>query len=80
MIAKLDELQRMYKEVLLAATAVIQYQTYALRLWVPLSIIWMETDMVEVISLVLCLYISSDGSRLLGGILKLRAGMFRLIW
>jgi hypothetical protein len=31
-IAKLDELQRMYKEVLLAATAVIQYQTYALRL------------------------------------------------
>jgi hypothetical protein len=32
MIAKLDELQRMYKEVLLAATAVIQYQTYALKL------------------------------------------------
>jgi hypothetical protein len=32
MIGKLDELQRMYKEVLLAATAVIQYQTYALRL------------------------------------------------
>jgi len=38
MIGKLEELQRMYKEVLLAATAVIQYQTYALRLWVPLSI------------------------------------------
>lgn len=32
MIAKLDELQRMYKEVLLAATAVVQYQTYALKL------------------------------------------------
>jgi len=32
MIAILDELQRMYKEVLLAATAVIQYQTYALKL------------------------------------------------
>ena len=32
MIGKMDELQRMYKEVLLAATAVIQYQTYALRL------------------------------------------------
>jgi len=36
MIGKLDELQRMYKEVLLAATAVIQYQTYTLRLWVSL--------------------------------------------
>ena len=32
MIAILDELQRMYKEVLLAATAVIQYQTYVLKL------------------------------------------------
>jgi len=80
MIAKLDELQRMYKEVLLAATAVIQYQTYALRLWVPLSIIWMETDMVEVRNHVRYRYIYNDGSRLHGGILKLRAGMSRLIW
>jgi len=36
--------------------------------------------MVEVESLVRYLYIFSDGSRLHGETLKLRAGMYRLIW